>query len=118
MAVLVRAHLRRPIRGHHKLSPTAAHAPAPALTWRVDLGYLIGSQDVASYLQQATAHDTEYNGYSLIAGTPDRLYVLSNRSSGVTPIPAACTGSVTVCLTTRGRKYSKVGGFAQPAECG
>jgi uncharacterized protein with NRDE domain len=66
--------------------------PAPRSRGELTLGYLSGSQDVASYLQQATARNTEYNGYSLIAGTPDRLYVLSNRASGVSPIPAGVHG--------------------------
>lgn len=66
--------------------------PAPRSRGELTLGYLSGSEDVAEYLQRASARDAQYNGYSLIAGTPDRLYVLSNRTSGVSLIPPGVHG--------------------------
>ena len=66
--------------------------PAPRSRGELTLGYLSGSEDVAEYLQQASTRDAQYNGYSLIAGMPDRLHVLSNRASGVTPIPTGVHG--------------------------
>ena len=66
--------------------------PAPRSRGELTLGYLSGSEDVAEYLQRASTHHAQYNGYSLIAGRPDRLYVLSNRASGVSPISPGVHG--------------------------
>ena len=54
--------------------------------------YLTGSRDAAPYLADVAVRGADYGGYSLIAGTPERLYFCSNRGNGVQPIAPGVHG--------------------------
>lgn len=65
---------------------------APRSRGELTRDYLAGTQDIEDYVQEVSARASEYNGYSLIAGTPDRLFFCSNRGNGVLPIPPGVHG--------------------------
>jgi uncharacterized protein with NRDE domain len=45
-------------------------------------GFLMGEEDPATYLNRLVRDRDQYNGFNLIAGTPDRLFWYSNRGPG------------------------------------
>jgi uncharacterized protein with NRDE domain len=65
---------------------------APRSRGELTRDYLIGGRDAAPYLADAASRGDEYGGYSLIAGTPQRLYFCSNRANGVQPIAPGAHG--------------------------
>ena len=56
---------------------------APRSRGELTRDFLTGERDAETYLADVSRRGDEYGGYSLIAGTPERLYFSSNR--GVAP---------------------------------
>ncbi|HEX2831152.1 MAG TPA: NRDE family protein [Burkholderiales bacterium] len=56
---------------------------APRSRGALTSDFLTGRDEPSAYMEEAARHGDDYGGYSLIAGTPERLYFCSNR--GVAP---------------------------------
>ena len=54
-------------------------AAAPRSRGELTRDFLTGDRDAATYVADVSRRGEEYGGYSLIAGTPERLYFCSNR---------------------------------------
>ena len=65
---------------------------APRSRGELTRDYLTSARDVAEYLEDIEQRQAEYHGYSLIAGTPDRLFFCSNRGDGFHSIPSGVHG--------------------------
>ena len=52
---------------------------APRSRGELTRDFLAGDRDAESYLAEVSRRGEDYGGYSLIAGTPERLYFCSNR---------------------------------------
>jgi len=54
--------------------------------------FLVGNEGADRYLQRVSRRADEYNGFSLIVGTPTNLYFFSNRGAATEPIGAGVHG--------------------------
>ena len=54
--------------------------------------YLVGAEPAATYVEAVARRAHGYNGFSLIAGEPGRLYFYSNRGNGVQAIEPGVHG--------------------------
>jgi uncharacterized protein with NRDE domain len=65
---------------------------APRSRGELTRDYLAGTRNIAEYLEDIARRNAEYHGYSLIAGTPDRLFFCSNRGNGIEAISPGVHG--------------------------
>jgi uncharacterized protein with NRDE domain len=65
---------------------------APRSRGELTRDYLTGTMDVADYLESVERKQSDYHGFSLIAGTPDRMFFCSNRGGGYVPIAPGVHG--------------------------
>ena len=65
---------------------------APRSRGAITRDYLAGTEDAGRYLEGLEPSRNEYRGFSLIAGTPERLFFYSNRAHGVQPIAPGVHG--------------------------
>lgn len=70
-------------------------------------GYLTGVVSAQPYLQSVAMHQSEYAGFSAIAGDLDALWVLSNQANGVEAIAPGVHGLSNHLLDTPWPKVSK-----------
>lgn len=69
-------------------------------------GYLTGDISAQPYLQSVAAHQSEYAGFSTIAGDRDALWVLSNYGTGVQAVAPGVHGLSNHLLDTPWPKVS------------
>jgi uncharacterized protein with NRDE domain len=69
---------------NYRQGPHYGHAPRSRGELTRD--YLTGASSTNEYLRSVEERGAAYRGYSLIAGTPERLYFYSNRGKGVQAI--------------------------------
>ena len=67
-------------------------AAAPRSRGELTRNFLTGERDAESYLADVALRGDEYGGYSLIAGTPERLHFCSNRGEAPQAIAAGVHG--------------------------
>jgi uncharacterized protein with NRDE domain len=65
---------------------------APRSRGELTRDFLAGERDAESYLADVSRRGDDYGGYSLIAGTPERLYFSSNRGVAPHAIPPGVHG--------------------------
>ncbi len=76
---------------NYRQSPST-HA-VPRSRGELTRDYLTGNMDAGRYLDEVSRRHTEYHGFSLIVGTPEALFVGSNRGhDGATPIEPGVHG--------------------------
>lgn len=54
--------------------------------------YVLSTDHPLKYMEQVAAKGDQYNGFNLIAGTPDELYYYSNYGEGIRAIPPGLHG--------------------------
>ncbi len=65
---------------------------APRSRGELTRDFLTGTREVAEYLEDVAHRHAEYHGYSLIVGTPERLFFSSNRGNGIQAIAPGVHG--------------------------
>jgi uncharacterized protein with NRDE domain len=65
---------------------------APRSRGELTRDFLLGDADPARYVEAISTRGGDYGGYSLIAGTPQRLFFCSNRSAAPYPIAPGAHG--------------------------
>jgi uncharacterized protein with NRDE domain len=65
---------------------------APRSRGELTRDYLEGSRDAQEYLDEVSQRYDEYRGFSMILGTPERLYFCSNRAERIVPVAPGVHG--------------------------
>jgi uncharacterized protein with NRDE domain len=65
---------------------------APRSRGELTRDYLTGGRDIEDYLGEVSRRYSDYHGFSMIAGTPERLYFCSNRAERIEPITPGVHG--------------------------
>ncbi|MDW7691811.1 NRDE family protein [Flammeovirgaceae bacterium SG7u.111] len=71
------------------------------------LNYIMGSKGPAGYMRSLEDSRTDYNGYNLLAGTPDGLYHYSNKGDKVKALSPGIYGLSNKLLNTEWPKVER-----------
>ncbi len=74
---------------------------------RVVSGYLMSTEPPLAYLEQLSRTASRYNGFSLLAGKPDKIYCYSNRGSEIRVLSPGIHGLSNHLLDTPWPKVEK-----------
>lgn len=77
------------VTNYRDLSRVKAEAPSRG---HLVSDYVLSTEHPLKYMERVAVKGEQYNGFNLIAGSPDELYYYSNYGEGVTAVPPGLHG--------------------------